>query len=752
MILLDMRTILFSYVITDIVCLVVIVLLWRQTRDRFEGTGFFAFDFALQTAALFLIVLRGQIPDLISIVLANAMASTGMFLGYMGLLRFIGKKSSQIHNYALLTAFVFIHVYFALVQPDLAARNLNLSIILLIICFQCAWLGLYRVEPGMRQLTRGVGIVFAAFCLISVIRIADFFTGAHLTDDYLHAGIFEQFVLISYQMMIILLTYSLVLMFNKRLLADVKMGEEKYSKAFYSSPYAITITRLSDGQIIEVNDGFFNITGYQLADIREKTTIALHLWDRQEDRACIVNELAKKGKVQDREFQFRKKSGERITGLFSAEIITISNEKYVLSSINDISERKEAELMVNESQRMRMELINRLNDAQHVAMIGSWEWELQPNTVWWSDETYLIFGVTQQDFVPSFDGNGGFIHPDDSVKYEKSFAHSLKTGEELDVDLRIIAKDGQLKHCHAKGKIISDDSGRQIRFIGTIMDVTEQKLSQEKIRILNEKLETKIVERTRELHNSQMALLNMVDDLNQSSRGLASTNEALDAVNKELAAFSYSVSHDLRAPLRSIDGFSQALLEDCTDKLDDDGKKYLERIRQATQNMGRLIDDMLNLSRVTQSEFRQEQVDLSKMVHEIVDTNQKKTPLNNMIVNIQEDVIIRGDQRLMHIAMTNLLENAWKFTGKRDYPQIEFGVVVKDEKKIIFVRDNGVGFDMNYVGKLFGAFQRLHSSSEFPGTGIGLATVRRVMNRHGGQAWAESEAGKGATFFFTLPE
>jgi light-regulated signal transduction histidine kinase (bacteriophytochrome) len=140
------------------------------------------------------------------------------------------------------------------------------------------------------------------------------------------------------------------------------------------------------------------------------------------------------------------------------------------------------------------------------------------------------------------------------------------------------------------------------------------------------------------------------------------------------------------------------------------------------------------------------------MVNDIFEKNQKKTPLNNMIVNIQEDVIIRGDQRLMHIAMTNLLENAWKFTGKRDYPQIEFGAVVKDEKKIIFVRDNGVGFDMNYVGKLFGAFQRLHSSSEFPGTGIGLATVRRVMNRHGGQAWAESEAGKGATFFFTLPE
>jgi light-regulated signal transduction histidine kinase (bacteriophytochrome) len=168
--------------------------------------------------------------------------------------------------------------------------------------------------------------------------------------------------------------------------------------------------------------------------------------------------------------------------------------------------------------------------------------------------------------------------------------------------------------------------------------------------------------------------------------------------------------------------------------------------------MGRLIDDMLNLSRVTQSEFRQEQVDLSKMVHEIIDTNQQKNPLNGMTVNIQEDIIVQGDQRLMHIAMTNLLDNAWKFTGKQEHPQVEFGAIVKDGERIIFVRDNGVGFDMNYAGKLFGAFQRLHRSDEFPGTGIGLATVRRVMNRHGGQAWAESEVGKGATFFFTLPE
>jgi light-regulated signal transduction histidine kinase (bacteriophytochrome) len=243
-----------------------------------------------------------------------------------------------------------------------------------------------------------------------------------------------------------------------------------------------------------------------------------------------------------------------------------------------------------------------------------------------------------------------------------------------------------------------------------------------------------------------------VDDLNQGSSNLTSANQALDAVNKELAAFSYSVSHDLRAPLRSIDGFSQALLEDYDDKLDDDGKKYLERIRQATQSMGRLIDDMLNLSRVTQSEFYQEPVDLSKMVHAIADTHQERNPLNGLTLSIQKNIIVRGDQRLMNIALTNLLDNAWKFTGKQEHPQIEFGATVKNGKKIIFVRDNGVGFDMIYAGKLFGTFQRLHRFDEFPGTGIGLAIVLRVINRHGGKVWAESEVGKGATFFFTLPE
>jgi light-regulated signal transduction histidine kinase (bacteriophytochrome) len=226
----------------------------------------------------------------------------------------------------------------------------------------------------------------------------------------------------------------------------------------------------------------------------------------------------------------------------------------------------------------------------------------------------------------------------------------------------------------------------------------------------------------------------------------------LEAANKELEAFSYSVSHDLRAPLRSIDGFSMALLEDYQDKpLDDTGKNYLERVRMATKHMGRLIDDMLKLSTITRLELKREAVDLSGIIREITEEHRKGNPGRAADAIVQEGITVQGDPYLLKIAMKNLMDNAWKFTGNTKHPRIEFGTTARDGKTVFFIRDNGAGFEMAYAGKLFGAFQRLHTTAEFPGTGIGLATVQRIIHRHGGQIWAEGEKGKGATFSFTLP-
>ncbi|HDD24700.1 MAG TPA: PAS domain S-box protein [Chloroflexi bacterium] len=224
----------------------------------------------------------------------------------------------------------------------------------------------------------------------------------------------------------------------------------------------------------------------------------------------------------------------------------------------------------------------------------------------------------------------------------------------------------------------------------------------------------------------------------------------LAAVNKELEAFAYSVSHDLRAPLRSIDGFSRALLEDYEERLDVEGQDYLHRIRAACRRMGQLIDDLLRLSRVTRSEMRYEEVSLSALIQEIAVELQETQPERRVEFTIQPGLVVDGDRQLLRVAMENLLGNAWKFTGKREQARIAFGLTEVGDKQVYFVRDNGVGFDTAYAHKLFVAFQRLHSLVEFEGNGIGLATVQRIIRRHGGQVWAEGAVGQGATFYFTL--
>jgi len=221
-------------------------------------------------------------------------------------------------------------------------------------------------------------------------------------------------------------------------------------------------------------------------------------------------------------------------------------------------------------------------------------------------------------------------------------------------------------------------------------------------------------------------------------------------VNKELESFSYSVSHDLRAPLRSIDGFSQVLLEDYADHLDEEGKDALQRVRKATTTMGELIDALLALSRMSRVEFRAEPVDLSALAAALAAELRQSQPDRQAEFVIAPGMVVEADPRLLRAMLVNLLGNAWKYTQPRLVARIEFGCFNRDNETVYFVADNGVGFDMTYVGKLFGAFQRLHRQTEFSGTGVGLATVQRIVHRHGGRAWAEGAVDQGATFYFTL--
>jgi signal transduction histidine kinase len=246
----------------------------------------------------------------------------------------------------------------------------------------------------------------------------------------------------------------------------------------------------------------------------------------------------------------------------------------------------------------------------------------------------------------------------------------------------------------------------------------------------------------------------LLQESKQAALELAETRAELvrdlEHKNRELESFSYAVSHDLRAPLRRIDSFSRAVLETQSDKVDDAGRRYLERVREASQHMSQLIDDVLYLSRVTRAELRDQEVDLSALVSLILTRLREGEPARRVETRVRPGVVVTGDGQLLRIALENLLENAWKFTGRQPEPRIEFGVTQVSGEPTYFVRDNGAGFDMTYVDRLFGPFQRLHAQGEFPGSGIGLATVQRIIHRHGGRVWAEGLIGQGATVQFTL--
>ncbi|UFS69763.1 ATP-binding protein [Geomonas sp. RF6] len=303
------------------------------------------------------------------------------------------------------------------------------------------------------------------------------------------------------------------------------------------------------------------------------------------------------------------------------------------------------------------------------------------------------------------------------------------------------------------------------RAVMNILDdaTAEREMANETQRALTNILEDSTREREG-LEENQRAMLNILEDfdterlkseaanreINEGLQSLKKAKEATDTANRELEAFSYSVSHDLRTPLQSIDGFSLALLEDYGDSLDDRGKDYLRRVRVATQKMAQLIDDLLKLSRLTRSELTATGVNLSALASRVVSELQSREPERVVEIRIQEEVEATGDPDLLKVLFDNLLGNAWKFTGKTRDAVVEFGSTEIDGKVVYFVRDNGTGFDMAYADKLFSPFQRLHLEKDFPGTGIGLSIVQRIVHRHNGTIWAEAAVGKGAAFFFTL--
>ena len=366
----------------------------------------------------------------------------------------------------------------------------------------------------------------------------------------------------------------------------------------------------------------------------------------------------------------------------------------------------------------------RLKEAQQLAHVGSWELDLRTDAVLWSDEVFRIFEADPARTETTFRQFLEWVHPHDRAMVQQTFEASIKDRQPYNVQLRLLLPGGRLKHVRARG-VTEYHGGRAVRIHGTVQDITEVREAQEALRQLNEQLETRVRERTRELAQA----------------------------NRELEAFTYSVSHDLRTPLRSIHGFAVVLEEDEAQHLSDAGRKHLRRIQDGSRRMGQLITDLLSLAHLNRAQMQQVPVDLSELAWQVAGEFQRSEPEREVDWHIQDGLQAMADPGLMRVVLHNLLGNAWKYTGQTPQARIDFTLEERREGMATFcVRDNGAGFDMAYAEQLFQPFRRLHAHHEFEGSGVGLATVSRVIRRHGGQVRGEGAVGQGAAFYFSLPD
>ena len=339
-----------------------------------------------------------------------------------------------------------------------------------------------------------------------------------------------------------------------------------------------------------------------------------------------------------------------------------------------------------------------------------------------NDAMCQMFGYTHQELEEM--NINSIAYPDD-LDISPTFIKNAISGEanQANFDKRYIHKQGHIIWGHVSISLVRDVQGEPLYFISHVQDVTARKRAEEEIQKLNQELEQRVLDRTAQL----------------------------EASNKELEAFAYSISHDLRAPLRHIDGFLELLQKKTATMLDEQGRHYMTNVSEAARRMGILIDDLLSFSRMGRSEISKSQVDLDELVQDVIREFRPEVEGRDIQWQISPLPLVTGDRAMLRIVLVNLISNALKFTRPRKIARIEIGCEKgKEAEVVIFVRDNGMGFDMNYADKLFGVFQRLHRQEDFEGTGIGLANVRRIINRHGGKTWAEGEVDRGATFYFSL--
>ena len=500
---------------------------------------------------------------------------------------------------------------------------------------------------------------------------------------------------------------------SQRTIEDaLRYTEERYRFVSMTTNDVIWDWDLATGHI-EWSDGIYTVYGYPLdTDLDSGDWWATHIHpdDREAVEASLEAATQRGDVIWQGEYRFQRGDGRyaQVTDRCYIQRDDKGRAVRMVGALTDITDRYFAQ----EGMRYALEELNRVL-TQSTDMIGSCSEThfLRVNPAF---ERILGWTETELLAIPVHE----LLHPDDLEHTRRVVRPQFDLPvPSIEFQNRYRCKDGSYRWIEWNATPFVD---RISYVVGR--DITERFEAQEEIRRLNAELEQRVIERTAQL----------------------------TAVNRELEAFSYSVSHDLRAPLRALDGFGHALIEDYGELLPEEGRFYVERIRAGTQRMGQLIDDMLKLSRLTRDEMRSDRVNLTEIARLIAADLHESNPERSVEFLIAEGLTVKGDARLLRAALENLLANAWKFSARQPHARIEVGAQGAGRDKVFFVRDNGVGFDMDYADKMFGAFQRLHGQSDFEGTGVGLATVQRVIHRHSGRVWAEGVPGEGATIYFTL--